>query len=69
MCRGNPHATPKNNDPYHVSVTLGVKNTEGKDRVVSAHVYPDGRVKFSKTWGPVKGTRDPEAPDDNGPAK
>jgi hypothetical protein len=33
-------------------VTAGRKNIKGKDRVTSAHVYPDGTVKFSnKRYG------------------
>lgn len=42
---GNPHSTPAKKDPYHGSVEL--YNKAG-DRVTSAHVYPNGYVKFSK---------------------
>jgi hypothetical protein len=46
--RGNPHPTDKTGDPYHASITLGINDVQGKDRVTSAHVYPDGSVTFSK---------------------
>nr|KMM67603.1 hypothetical protein CPAG_03936 [Coccidioides posadasii RMSCC 3488] len=58
--RGDPHPTTKTGDPYHASITLGIK---GKDRVVSAHVYPNGTVKFSKDYGQVKVDADPDAPE------
>ena len=45
MDSGNPHPTPKRNDPYHGSVVLLDK--DGK-RITSAHAYPNGYVKFSK---------------------
>ena len=50
---GDPHAT--GNDPWHVTVIVGRKNIKGKDRLTSAHVYPDGTVRFSdKQFGEVK---------------
>ncbi|EFW16072.1 hypothetical protein D8B26_006202 [Coccidioides posadasii str. Silveira] len=58
--QGDPHPTTKTGDPYHASITLGIK---GKDRVVSAHVYPNGTVKFSKDYGQVKVDADPDAPE------
>lgn len=64
--RGDPHATPKNDDPLHASITL---SKEGS-RVTSAHVYPDGTVIFSKAiYGQVKLSRISEAPEGSGPAK
>ncbi|KAL5333661.1 hypothetical protein BJX70DRAFT_403335 [Aspergillus crustosus] len=61
--QGNPHPTIRTGDPYHASITLGINDIEGKDRVVSAHVYPDGTVKFSKDYGQVKVDADPNAPE------
>ncbi|RAL01112.1 uncharacterized protein BO80DRAFT_455210 [Aspergillus ibericus CBS 121593] len=58
---GNPHSTPSKNDPYHGSVELF--NSAGQ-RITSAHVYPNGYVKFSKEakYPPYKGTPHPKAP-------
>ncbi|KAL4998791.1 hypothetical protein BDV10DRAFT_184932 [Aspergillus recurvatus] len=67
--QGNPHPTIKTDDPYHVSITLGINDIEGKDRVVSAHVYPDGTVKFSKDYGQVKVDADPNAPKEDSTSK
>ncbi|KAK2809232.1 hypothetical protein FQN50_004068 [Emmonsiellopsis sp. PD_5] len=64
--QGDPHPTPKNNDPSHGSITLG----KGDTRITSAHVYPDGTVVFSKTkFGRVKVPRIPESPEGSGPAQ
>jgi len=50
---GDPH--PTGDDPLHVTVTAGRKNIKGKDRLTSAHVYPNGTVRFSdKRYGEVK---------------
>ncbi|KAJ5405447.1 hypothetical protein N7465_006731 [Penicillium sp. CMV-2018d] len=64
--QGDPHATPKNGDPYHGSITLG----KGESRTTSAHIYPDGTVIFSKKiYGRVKLPRIPGAPEGSGPAQ
>ncbi|KAJ5183266.1 hypothetical protein N7492_000882 [Penicillium capsulatum] len=63
--QGNPHPTPKTNDPLHASVTF----SKGKARVVSAHIYPDGGVVFSKDFAKVKIARNPQAPEGNSPDK
>ncbi|KAH8695685.1 hypothetical protein BGW36DRAFT_298683 [Talaromyces proteolyticus] len=68
VVQGNPHPTPKTGDPYHCSITIGKGDVKGKNRVVSAHVYPDGTVAFSKDFGTVKVERDPEAPEGDGSA-
>ncbi|OOF91815.1 hypothetical protein ASPCADRAFT_518218 [Aspergillus carbonarius ITEM 5010] len=57
---GNPHATPSKNDPYHASVELQKK---GGKPLTSAHVYPNGYVKFSKEkFGAHKASPHPKAP-------
>ncbi|KAJ5084544.1 hypothetical protein NUU61_009123 [Penicillium alfredii] len=64
--QGDPHPTPKNNDPLHASIVF----QNGTARVVSAHVYPDGTVLFSKKeYGQVKLSRDPQAPEGSGPSR
>ncbi|PYH95618.1 hypothetical protein BO71DRAFT_322739, partial [Aspergillus ellipticus CBS 707.79] len=64
--RGDPHATPRNDDPLHGSITSG----KGDSRITSAHVYPDGTVVFLKAaYGRVKLSRIPEAPEGSGPAQ
>ncbi|KAJ9218537.1 hypothetical protein DTO207G8_9111 [Paecilomyces variotii] len=64
--QGDPHPTPRNNDPLHASITLA----RGDSRVTSAHVYPDGTVVFSKAmYGQVKVPRVPEAPEGSGPVQ
>ncbi|PYI25563.1 hypothetical protein BP00DRAFT_358182 [Aspergillus indologenus CBS 114.80] len=63
--QGDPHPTPKNNDPLHGSVEFG----KGTTRVVSAHVYADGTVVFSKKYGRIKLPRNPQAPEGSGPAQ
>lgn len=47
IIQGNPHPTPANNDPEHVSGRIGRGNVSGKRRLSSFHVYPNGRVVFS----------------------
>ncbi|KAJ5916722.1 hypothetical protein N7504_000737 [Penicillium tannophilum] len=64
--QGDPHPTPRNNDPLHGSITFG----KGTSRVTSAHVYPDGTVVFSKAvYGRVKLPRIPQAPEGSGPTQ
>lgn len=68
--RGNPHSTDKTGNPYHASITLGINDVQGKDRVTSAHVYPDGSVTFSKeVYGRVKVDVDPAAPKEGSASK
>lgn len=64
--QGDPHPTPRNNDPLHASITLA----KGDSCVTSAHVYPDGTVVFSKAiYGRVRVSRVSEAPEGSGPAQ
>ncbi|EFR00912.1 hypothetical protein MGYG_03915 [Nannizzia gypsea CBS 118893] len=57
---GNPHCTPKTGDVWHGSVEL--YNSTGT-RVTSAHVYPNGYIKFSKKkYQGVKLSPHPRAP-------
>ncbi|KAJ5533393.1 hypothetical protein N7494_009945, partial [Penicillium frequentans] len=64
--QGDPHPTPRNDDPLHGSITL----KKGESRVTSAHVYPDGTVVFSKSlYGRVKLPRTAEAPEGSGPVQ
>ncbi|KAL4789134.1 hypothetical protein BDV19DRAFT_397397 [Aspergillus venezuelensis] len=61
-----PTRHQKNNDPYQASVTF---SKEG-NRITSAHVYPDGRVAFSKKiYGSVQVPRIASAPANSGPEK
>ncbi|PKX88858.1 uncharacterized protein P174DRAFT_379394, partial [Aspergillus novofumigatus IBT 16806] len=70
VVQGNPHPTDKTRDPYHASITLGINNIEGKDRVTSAHVYPNRSVTFSKeVYGRVKVNVDPAAPKEGSASK
>ncbi|KAM5465025.1 hypothetical protein MauCBS54593_006658 [Microsporum audouinii] len=69
VINGNPHPTPKTGDTLHASIAAGTEDVTGKNRVVSAHVYPDGTVKFSKDYADVNVGRDPEAPAGEGPSK
>ncbi|RHZ60747.1 uncharacterized protein CDV56_108551 [Aspergillus thermomutatus] len=70
VVQGNPHPTDKTGDPYHASITLGINDVQGKDRVTSAHVYPDGSVTFSKeVYGRVKVDVDPAAPKEGSASK
>ncbi|KAM5486580.1 hypothetical protein MaudMau93_004922 [Microsporum audouinii] len=55
IINGNPHPTPKNNDPDHVSGVIGVKDAKGKNRITSFHAYKDGLIRFSKSvYGEVR---------------
>ncbi|TWU70377.1 hypothetical protein ED733_000131 [Metarhizium rileyi] len=48
---GEPHASPKTNDPFHASVALR-KKEDLKGSGFSLHVYPDGKVVASKSGFP-----------------
>lgn len=64
--QGDPHPTPRNNDPLHASITLA----RGDSRVTSVHVYLDGTVVFLQAmYSRVKVSRVPEAPEGSGPVQ
>lgn len=49
--RGEPHATRKRDgttDPEHYEIHYGKGDLKGSNRLGSAHLYMDGRLKFSK---------------------
>ncbi|GIK05192.1 hypothetical protein Aspvir_009295 [Aspergillus viridinutans] len=48
VVNGNPHPTPSNNDPEHVSGAVGFEDMQGRKRITSFHAYKSGLVKFSK---------------------
>ncbi|KAK2591558.1 hypothetical protein QQS21_010751 [Conoideocrella luteorostrata] len=48
---GEPHASPKTNDPFHASVAFR-KKEDFKGSGFSLHVYPDGTVVSSKSGFP-----------------
>ncbi|EFY87265.1 hypothetical protein MAC_06713 [Metarhizium acridum CQMa 102] len=48
---GDPHASPKTNDPFHASVAFR-KKKDFKGSGFSLHVYPDGTVIASKSGFP-----------------
>ncbi|KAI9932399.1 hypothetical protein MW887_009912 [Aspergillus wentii] len=65
VIKGNPYLTLKNNNPLHATVVLTNRN----NHVVSAHVYPDGLIKFLKDYEGLKLDWDPQAPEGDSPSK